>query len=168
MNSIKQWHIRMKTGWQIFLLFFEIAVVAGGLTWGSSFLWEFESGLDVLERVGLFYTFYQIFTYIILTNLNDIKADEFLALKSTATIALKACEYNDETWKNISRNQIEEQLNSSVFNDLLVRKNYTALKQYIDSNAMKEIDYMIIWAEHCAEMQRLQWRFSFLLRRIKK
>lgn len=93
MSQIKKKHIRSKTIWQIFLLFLEIAVILGGLTWGSSLLWEFESGLDILERVGLFYGFYQILTYIILSNLNDIKADEFLALKNTASIALKACEY---------------------------------------------------------------------------
>ncbi len=60
------------------LMFIEISVIVGGLTWGSGILWEFESGLDVLERIGLFYGFYQILTYIILSNLNDIKADNFL------------------------------------------------------------------------------------------
>ena len=103
MRQIKKKHIRSKTIWQMFLVFLEIAVIVGGLTWGSSLLWEFESGLDILERVGLFYGFYQILTYIILSNLNDIKADEFLALKNTASIALKACEYNDEAWKEIGR-----------------------------------------------------------------
>ena len=101
MSQIKKKHIRSKTIWQIFMMFLEIAVIVGGLTLGSSLLWEFESGLDILERVGLFYGFYQILTYIILSNLNDIKADEFLALKNTASIALKSCEYNDEAWKGI-------------------------------------------------------------------
>lgn len=128
MSQIKKKHVRSKTVWQIFLMFLEIAVIVGGLTWGSSFLWQIESGLDVLERVGLFYGFYQIFTYIILSNLNDIKADEFLALKNTASIALKACEYNDEIWKGIAKDQIDKQLDSGVFNDVLVRKNYGVLK----------------------------------------
>ena len=130
-------------------------------------MWEFESGLDILERVGLFYGFYQILTYIILSNLNDIKADEFLALKNTASIALKACEYNDEAWKDIAKDQIDKQLDSCVFNDMLVRKNYGVLKQCIDENAIKNIEYMIIWAEHCAEESQLLWRFSFLLRLVK-
>ena len=167
MSQIKKKHIRSKTIWQIFLLFLEIAVIVGGLTWGSGFLWKFESGLDVLERVGLFYGFYQILTFIILSNLNDIKADEFLALKNTASIALKACEYNDEIWKGIAKDQIDKQLDSGVFNDMLVRKNYGVLKQCIDENAVKNIEYMIIWAEHCAEESQLLWRFSFLLRLIK-
>lgn len=167
MSQIKKKHIRTKTIWQIFLMFLEIAVIVGGLTWGSSLLWKFESGLDVLERVGLFYGFYQILTYIILSNLNDIKADEFLALKNTASIALKACEYNDETWKDIAKDQIDKQLDSGVFNDMLVRKNYGVLKRCIDENAIKNIEYMIIWAEHCAEESQLLWRFSFLLRLVK-
>ncbi len=167
MSQIKRIHIRSKTIWQIFLMFLEISVIVGGLTWVSGLLWDFESGLDVLERVGLFYGFYQILTYIILSNLNDIKADEFLALKNTASIALKACEYNDEIWKGIAKDQIEKQLDSGVFNDMLVRQNYGVLKQCIDENAVKNIEYMIIWAEHCAEASQLLWRFSFLLRLVK-
>ena len=167
MSQIKRIHIRSKTIWQIFLMFLEISVIVGGLTWVSGLLWDFESGLDVLERVGLFYGFYQILTYIILSNLNDIKADEFLALKNTASIALKACEYNDEIWKGIAKDQIEKQFDSGVFNDMLVRQNYGVLKQCIDENAVKNIEYMIIWAEHCAEESQLLWRFSFLLRLVK-
>lgn len=167
MSQIKKKHIRSKTIWQIFMMFLEIVVIVGGLTWSSSVLWEFESGLDILERVGLFYGFYQILTYIILSNLNDIKADEFLALRNTASIALKACEYNDEAWKDIAKDQIDKQLDSCVFNDMLVRKNYGVLKQCIDENAIKNIEYMIIWAEHCAEESQLLWRFSFLLRLVK-
>lgn len=167
MSQIKKKHIRSKTIWQIFLMFLEIAVIVGGLTWGSSFLWDVESGLDILERVGLFYGFYQILTYITLSNLNDIKADEFLALKNTASIALKACEYNDEVWKGIAKDQIDKQLDNGIFNDVLVRKNYGVLKQCIDENALKNIEYMTIWAEHCAEESQLLWRFSFLLRLIK-
>lgn len=167
MSRIKKKRILSKTIWQIFLILLEIAVIVGGLTWGSSLLWEVESGLDVLERVGLFYGFYQILTYIILSNLNDIKADEFLALRNTASIALKACEYNDDVWKGIARDQIDKQLDSDVFNDMLVRKNYGVLKQCIDANAVQNMEYMIIWAEHCAEESQLLWRFSFLLRLVK-
>lgn len=167
MSQIKKKHIRSKTILQIFLMFLEIAVIVGGLTWVSSLLWQVESGLDVLERIGLFYGFYQILTYIILSNLNVIKADEFLALKNTAAIALKACEYNDEIWKNIAKEQIDKQLDNGVFNDVLVRQNYGILKQCIEENAIKNIEYMIIWAEHCAEESQLLWRFSFLLRLVK-
>lgn len=137
------------------------------MTWSSGLLWEFESGLDILERTSLFYGFYQILTFIILSNLNDIKTDEFLALKSTASSALKACQYNDEIWKCIVKDQISKQLDNGVLNDMLVRNNYSVLKQYIDTNTVQNIEYMIIWAEHCADESQLLWRFSFLLRLVK-
>ena len=79
MSNIKRIHIITKTIWQVFLMLLEITVIVGGLTWLSSLIWTIESGLDVLERIGLFYGFYQISTYIILSTLNDIKADEYLA-----------------------------------------------------------------------------------------
>ena len=167
MSQIKKKHIWSKTMWQIFLVLVEIVVIVGGLTWGSCILWKFVTGLDILERVGLFYGFYQILIYIILSNLNDIKTDEFLALKNTASVALKACEYNDEDWKEIAKDQIKKQLDNGVFNDMLVRKNYSVLRQCIDENAIKNIEYMIIWAEHCAAESQLLWRFSFLLRLVK-
>ena len=55
-----------------------------------------------------------------------------------------------------------------MFNDLLVRKNYGALKQWIDLNAVKNIEFILIWAEHCAEECKLQWKYSYLLRIIKQ
>jgi len=164
MSQIKKIHIITKTIWQIFLIFIEIAIIVGGLTWISSLLWKVESGLDVLERIVLFYGFYQILTYIILSNLNDIKADEFLALKNIASIALKACEHNDNDCKKIAKYKIQEQLGGGMFNDILVRKNYEALTQYIDENAIKNIEYMLIRAEHCVEESQLLRKFSFLLR----
>lgn len=167
MSNIKRIHIITKTIWQVFLMLLEITVIVGGLTWLSSLIWTIESGLDVLERIGLFYGFYQISTYIILSTLNDIKADEYLALKNNASIALKACEYNDNEWKEIIKKQIDKQLDSGTFNDMLVRKNYGVLKQCIDTNTIKNIEYMIVWVDHCAEASKLQWRFSYLLRIVK-
>lgn len=98
-----------------------------------------------------------ILTYIILSNLNDIKADEFLALKNTASIALKACEYNDEVWKGIAKGQIDKQLDNGVFNDMLVRKNYGVLKQCIDTNSVQELPdiyYKPVWFPVCKAGKR--------------
>lgn len=167
MRQLKKRHIKFKTSWQLLLLFLEVFTIVGILTWISVLLWNVESGLDILERIVLFYSFYQILTYVILSNLNDIKADEFLALKSNASVALKACEYNDKRWKELAKSQIEKQLDNGVFNDLQVRKSYDALKKYIDQNMQKDIEFLIIWAEHCAEESQLLWKFSFLLRLAK-
>lgn len=64
------------------------------------------------------------------------------------------------------RTEVENDTNG-VFNDMLVRKNYGVLKQCIDTNTVPNIEYMIIWAEHCADESQLLWRFSFLLRLVK-
>ncbi len=167
MNKIRKIHVVTKTLWQMFLMLLEIAVIVGGLTFLSSLFWKVENGLDILERIGLFYSFYQIAAYIILSTWNDIKADEYLALKNVASIALKACEHKDNEWKNIAIKQIDKQLDSGTFNDTIVRDNYNTLKLCIDTNTIKNIEYMIIWAEHCADESKLQWKFSFLLRIFK-
>lgn len=151
----------------MFLMLLEIAVIVGGLTFLSSLIWSIENGLDILERIGLFYGFYQIATYIILSTWNDIKADEYLALKNIASFALKACENNDNEWKDIIKDQINKQLDGGTFSDTVVRDNYDTLKLCINTNTIKNIEYMIIWAENCAEESKLQWKFSFLLRLFK-
>lgn len=167
MGNIKKIHIVLKTVWQIFLIFLEIGTLVGILTWFSCLLWKAESGLDILERIGLFYGFYQLLTYIILTTKNDIKADEYIALKNNAALALKACEYNDSLLKEIVAKEIDTQLTNTVFNDLVVRDNYVVLKECINQNALQNIEYIIIWAEHGAQESMLQWKFSFLLRLVK-
>ena len=167
MSEIKQRHIATKSLWQIFLVFIELLVVVGITTYTSNKFYPSENWIELIERIGIFYGIYQIAVYIILSTINDVKSDEYLALKNNASIALKACEYNDEEWKNIIKAQIDSQLKNSMLNDLLVRKNYSVLKTCIDTNTTKNIEYMIIWAEHCAEMSKLQWRFSFLLRLLK-
>ncbi len=167
MSEIKQRHVVAKTLWQIFLVFIELLIAVGITTYISNKFYPSENWIELIERIGVFYGIYQIVVYIILSTINDVKADEYLALKNNASIALKACEYNDEEWKNIIKAQIDKQLNNSILNDLLVRQNYSVLKTCIDTNTTKNIEYMIIWAEHCAEMSKLQWRFSFLLRVLK-
>lgn len=167
MSGIKQRHIVTKTLWQIFIVFIELLIVVGISTYISNKFYPTQNWIELIERIGIFYGIYQIFVYIILSTINDVKADEYLALKNNASIALKACEYNDEEWKNIIKTQIDNQLNNSMLNDLLVRKNYEGLKTCIETDTRKNIEYMIIWAEHCAEMCKLQWRFSFLLRLLK-
>lgn len=164
---VKRHHIIIKTLWQIFILFIEIGSIAGGLTWCSYYFVQFDSVIDFFERFSLFYGIYQLAVFIILSTINDIKSDEYLALMSAASLAAKACEYNDENKKEAIYSLIDKQLDSGVFNDCNVRNNYLLLKQLTESNSQKEIEYMIIWAGHCCDEAKLQWKFSFILRLIK-
>lgn len=167
MNKITKIHVFTKTVWQIFLVVIEIGIIAGGITWFSSCFWGFESGLDVLERFFLFYGMYQLLVFIILSNVNDIKSDEYLALTSTATLASKVCEFSDENMKAFVKQTISQLLDNGVFNDCVVREKYNKLLHLIDINNRKEIEYMIIWANHCSDEAKLQWKYSFILRLFK-
>lgn len=167
MNRAKKHHVIIKTIWQVVILFAEIGIIAGGMTWGSYYFIPFESLIELLERFTLFYGIYQLLVFIILSNINDIKSDEYLALMNTTSLAAKACEYNDENMKKAIYTLIEKQLDSGTFNDCRVRDNYSKLKQLIESNNQKEIEYMTIWAGHCCEEVKLQWKYSFILRLVK-
>ncbi len=167
MNKVEKHHIIIKTIWQVFVLFVEIGLIAGGLTWGSYYFLQFESVVDVIERFLLFYGVYQLLAFIILSNINDIKADEYLALMTNASLAAKACEYNDGNTKKTIYRIIDKQLDSGMFNDCDVRDKYRQLKQLVDSNNIRGIEYMIIWANHCCEATKLQWKYSFILRLLK-
>lgn len=167
MNRLSKHHIIVKTIWQIFLVIIEIGIIAGGLTWGSSYLWSINSGLDAIERFSVFYGVYQLIVYIILSTLNDIESDEYLALMNAAMLAAKACEFNDNNTKNSVYILIERQLKTDVFNDLNVRDKYHLLKQFTDSNNLRNIEYLIIWSSHCFDASKLQWKYSFILRLLK-
>lgn len=164
---MKQIHIHLKKCTQIFYVLLEISVIVGIATFLSCRLWRPDSGIDIVERVGLFYGFYQILTYIILSTLNDIKADEYLALRSACDIAIKACEYEDDIEKNILKNNIKNQLKDDMSNDLEIRRQYEILDKLIDNNSIAQIEYLMAHAEHCYSSSTLQWKFSFLLRRVK-
>lgn len=62
----------------------------GGFTFASIMLLKTENTIttiEIMERFALFYGFYQLIVFLILTNLNDIQADEYLALKNAAELA---------------------------------------------------------------------------------
>lgn len=167
MNSVKKHHIIIKSIWQIFLLFVEIGLIAGGLTWASYYIVKFESVIVFLERFTLFYGLYQLFVFVVLSTLNDIKSDEYLALKNTASLASKACEFYDEDKKTEICLLIDKQLDSGMFNDCIVREKYIYLKQLIESNNRNEIEYLEIWAGHLCDEAKLQWKYSFIFRLVK-
>lgn len=121
----------------------------------------------MMERFALFYGFYQLIVFLILTNLNDIQTDEYLALKNTAELASLSLEFQSTQLKQRVRSLVDTQLNSDVFNDTNVRKSYKDIVTYLAQNNLVEIKQISIWASHCSELATLSWRFSFLLRIFK-
>ena len=120
-----------------------------------------------MERFALFYGFYQLIVFLILTNLNDIQADEYLALKNAAELASLSLESQSTQLEQQVRLLIDKQLESVVFNDIVVRKQYGNIVDCLDQNNTVGIKQISIWASQCSEMATLNWRFSFLLRIFK-
>lgn len=106
--------------------------------------------------------------FVIFNNINDIQADEYLALRTACEHALLACEYNDEKSKDLIIKTIEnQQLSSSTFNDVSVRNCYVNLITCIKACNKPAIESLKITSNHKYEMSNLQWRFSILLRFFK-
>lgn len=169
-KKIKKYHILTKTVFQICLYGLEIGVFCGGATFVS--IVPFDTGnaittIEIMERFALFYGFYQLIVFLILTNLNDIQADEYLALKNTAELASLSLESQSTQLEQQVRLLIDKQLGSDVFNDTNVRKSYRNIAACLAQNNLVGIKQITIWASHCSELATLNWRFSFLLRIFK-
>lgn len=170
-NKVTQNHIIIKTIFQIILYLFEIISIAGLCTWISCIVYPISNSewvISILERFALFYGFYQIIIFVVFNNINDIQADEHLALHTACEHALLACLYNDEKSKQQLITLIENrQLFSGTFNDISVRENYVNLVAYIKDCNIPAIEKLKIKSNHIYEMSKLQWRFSILLRFFK-
>ena len=169
-KKIKKHHIFAKTVFQICLYSLEIGVLCGGATFVSVMLFDTDNTIttiEIMERFALFYGFYQLIVFLILTNLNDIWADEYLALKNAAELASLSLESQSTQLEQQVRLLIDKQLESVVFNDIVVRKQYGNIVDCLDQNNTVGIKQISIWASHCSEMATLNWRFSFLLRIFK-
>ena len=169
-KEIKKYHIFIKTVFQICLYSLEIALFCGGATFVS--IMHFDTNntittIEIMERFALFYGFYQIIVFLILTNLNDIQADEYLALKNAAELASLSLESQSTQLEQQVRSLVDKQLESDIFNDTDVRKSYKNIAACLDQNNLVGIKYISIWASHCSELATLSWRFSFLLRIAK-
>lgn len=169
-KEIKKYHIFTKTVFQIFLYGLEIGVLCGGATFLSIKLFDANNtitAIEIMERFALFYGFYQLIVFLILTNLNDIQADEYLALKNTTELASLSLESKSAQLEQQVRRLVDRQLKGDVFNDTNVREGYRNIVACLDQNNLVGIKQISIWASHCSEMARLNWRFSFLLRVFK-
>ncbi len=169
-RKITKKHIFTKTLFQILLYALEIVLIAGSLTFLSyKFVNNDEINIiDILDRFTIFYGIYQLLVFVIFNNINDIKADEYLALCSTCECAILACETNDSRLIRQVNENIKKQLNGDVFNDIEVRNIYNEIPNYIRDKNVNQLKFISIYSNHQAELSKLNWRFSFLLRIFKK
>ena len=159
--------MKIKVLWQTALLIFEIAVVTGTATWVSLQYYQAEAGYEVVERAILFYGCYQLVVYVILSNLNGIKADEYLALKSCSQAALRAIASDSKDKKEMIFKNIDAQQRPEVMNDSKVKDIYRRLAKAVEEDDEEAAGDCLLLAEHGLEECQLQWKYSFILRAIK-
>ena len=142
----------------------ELLSVSLFFTYLTTFLAPITSSILFLERMILAYTIYQILVIVILTNLNDIQKDSYLAWITTLKLTLLYTETRDQKVKIALNKNLEHQLNSSTFNSLIFKNAYENLQQNLDTVDETSVKLELIIAEQQFEIQSLNWKFSFLLR----
>ncbi len=167
---IQKHFLIIKYIFQIFLYLLEVLGISYLLTFISDVFWQTENFIDFIERMTIFYTFYQITIFGILQQLNDIKKDEYLAILSM----YKYVElYNSDKRIDIKKdiiNLVNKQLENVMLNDNNIRKEYLEIKKVIDNNQSFDetlLKAKIIKYEHCCEEAVLNWRYSILIRIFK-
>ncbi len=167
---IQKHFLIIKYIFQIFLYLLEVLGISYLLTFISDVFWQTENFIDFIERMTIFYTFYQITMFGILQQLNDIKKDEYLAILSM----YKYVElYNSDKRTDIKKdiiNLVNKQLENVTLNDNNIRKEYLEIKKVIDNNQSFDetlLKAKIIKYEHCCEEAVLNWKYSILTRIFK-
>lgn len=167
---IQKHFLIIKYIFQIFLYLLEVLGISYLLTFISDVFWQTENFIDFIERMTIFYTFYQITMFGILQQLNDIKKDEYLAILSM----YKYVElYNSDKRTDIKKdiiNLVNKQLENVMLNDNNIRKEYLEIKKVIDNNQSFDetlLKAKIIKYEHCCEKAVLNWKYSILIRIFK-
>lgn len=167
---MKKNYLITKRIFQIFLYLLEVVGISYILTFITNIFWQTENFIDFIERMTIFYTFYQIVIFGILQQLNDIKKDEYLALLSMYKyVELYNADKRDYIKKDII-NLLNNQLDSTMLNDNDIRKEYIEIKKVLDSNQSFDdtlLKVKIIKYEHCCEEAVLNWKYSILTRIFK-
>ncbi len=113
-----------------YYLFFEILSISFLITYLTNYLDSIMIYMKFLEKMTLSYTIYQII--VILTNLNDIQKDSYLALITTLKFCLLYSESHDLEIKKHILTIINHQLNKSIFNSALFNQAYEKLQTNLD------------------------------------
>ena len=164
---MKKIYILSKTLTQIFVYLIEVIGISTLLAYLSTYIQKTCTTFDFIERCIMCYTIYQILVVIILTNLNDIQKDLLLAYITNLKKCLLYIETKQEYIKKSILNNIDYQLKKDTFNTNEMIKAYKHIKENIDNLTKNNIEMEIINAEHCYELNSLNWKFSFLLRLLK-
>lgn len=164
---MKERYIFTKTVWQIFIYLIEVVGISIFLAYLTTLIKDNESVYDFIERCVMCYTIYQILVVVILTNKNDIEKDSCLAYITNLKKCILYIETKEKYIKEDILENIEYQLAPDTFNNNKFRKSYDFIRHNIDKLKKDNIEMELLNAEKMYEFASLNWRFSFLLRRVK-
>lgn len=160
---MKKKYVVTKSIFQVLLYIVEVFGVAFLITLILNHFKSIESIVEFVETMILSFTIYQVVVLVILTNLNDIKKDSYLAFLTTLKLCKIYLESKDKNLKMYIIEKIDKQLDLGTFNIVKVKDKYEYLKNNLELLSVSDLDTEIVLGEHDYEMVSLNWRFSFLL-----
>lgn len=167
---MKKIYLYTKRIFQIFVYLVETLGISCILTYITNIYLPAKDIFEIIERITVYYTLYQIIIYNILQQLNDIKKDEYLAVLTMYKYV--QIYYNDKR-KEIKEELyylINKELDVGNFNDNSIREEYKEIKNALDSNLPIDttlLETKILRYEHLSEEAILNWKYSLLLRVLK-
>ncbi len=160
---------------QISIFIIEIITVLSILTKISLILFPLKNIFcwELIERIIGLYTFYQIFIFATLTQIDDSEKDSYNTLKNIYELSLLYFDIEDkdteekENYKNMLFYMIDKQCDSTAMNAEDIKEKYTSLKAYIDKNDRFKIEFELKMINHWLTHLDLQFTKSILLRQFK-
>lgn len=167
---LKKIKLIIKRVFQILLYLIEVLGISMIITNISNKYIPCENWFEWIERITIIYALYEMIIIGILTQLNDVRKDEYLAITSFYKYLLEYTENNKEEIKNFLIKNAEKQLESDMLNDNDVRKDYDSILNNLKNNKIINANtckIKIIYYEHSQEQALLNWKYSLLLRIFK-
>jgi len=113
------------------------------------------------------FVIYEIIVLIVRKLIIDAKKDMLLALKNAYELGELYCTTRDKNIYKSVCELIDAQLESGVFNDLNIRKDYEVLKLLIETKKVVVLQCNKIFIAHRLEACDLFWEYTLLLRFVK-
>ena len=167
---LKKVNLITKRFLQVFLYLFEVLGISWLITFLSNKSIPCTNWFEWIERITVVYALYQMIVIGILTQLNDVKKDEYLAITTLYKCLAEYSQSNNKFLKEELINNSKEELKTDMINDNDVRKDYQDVFKSLKENKKINTNYInckIIHYEHEQEYALLNWKFSILLRIFK-
>ena len=165
---MKNLFVITKTIWQIILYVIEVFGISILFAYLSTYIKDICDNFELIERIILCFTIYQILILVILTNLNDIHKDSYLAYKTLLKKCILYVDFKDNNIKHDILSTVKYQLDNATFNSKYLQDKYILIQNNVNKLNKLYLQNVLIIAEHQYEYWALNWHYSFLLRIFKR